>query len=107
MVRYHVVVAQATALPGGLGRITDTLPFIHKKGDDALMKRMARPRPFRSGDAPGKFYFNDNPEDFHRLCEYCVKDVLAERELYQWIQRHWDRVNSINCDLSKPRMSAA
>jgi hypothetical protein len=99
--------AQALALPPSLGKCADALQFTHRKGDDRLMKQMARPRQPRSGEDPALLYFDDDPEHLRQLSDYCAKDVLCEQELFLWLLRHWDQQASSNGSMSKPATDAA
>jgi DNA polymerase bacteriophage-type len=76
--------AMSLALPAKLGDAALALGLEHKKdaAGERLMKLMARPRKPRAGENPGGIYWHDEPEKVQRLCEYCKRDVHAERALH-------------------------
>jgi hypothetical protein len=81
--------AQMTGLVGGLKTIAEFLQLPHQKTDNAVMLRMMKPCAARPGEDPHGVHWNDDPEDFLALCEYCRGDVLCETALYQWLVRRW------------------
>jgi hypothetical protein len=99
--------AQALALPPSLGKCADALQLEYRKGDDALMKRMARPRLPRANEDPAQLYFNDSAEDFARLCDYCVGDTLCEQALFRWLLRHWGQQSNIDGNSLRSATTAA
>jgi DNA polymerase len=87
--------AQQRALPASLAQLGEMLRLEHRKGDDRLMKQMARPRLPRLGEDPTKLYWDDDPDHFRQLCKYCCADALAEKELFQWLFRSSANQNSL------------
>jgi DNA polymerase len=81
--------ARMCALPGKLKDVACILGLPQQKLDVKVMLRMMKPRKPRQGEDPAGIYWNDDPNDFRDLCEYCQGDVACELALYQWIQRHW------------------
>jgi DNA polymerase len=98
--------AQSLALPAALGKVAAELKLTHQKGDDALTKRMARPRRARVGEDPNKLYWDDDNQHFLQLCDYCRVDVLCERELYLQLLLHWELKNSTTGCSPKSKTSA-
>jgi DNA polymerase len=99
--------AQRVSLPPSLAKGANALQLTHRKGDDSLMRRMARPRLPRKDEDPAVLHWNDDPEDFKQLCAYCAGDVLCERELHQQLLRHWDQQGNISGNLSNIKTNAA
>jgi DNA polymerase len=93
--RCTMAAAQKRALPASLALLSEVLRLEHRKGDDRLMKQMARPRLPRSGEDQTKLYWDDDPDHFRQLCKYCVGDVECERELYQRLLRYSANQNSL------------
>jgi hypothetical protein len=91
--------AQMTGLVGGLKTIAGILQLSHQKTDNAVMLRMMKPRAARPGEDPHEVHWNDDPEDFLALCEYCRGDVQCETALYQWLVRHWTNPSTPNYGL--------
>jgi DNA polymerase bacteriophage-type len=73
--RCSMAMAYAAALPGKLEKAVEALglPRQKDKAGQALMKRMSKPRPDGS--------WIEDAESLTRLCEYCRRDVEAERAL--------------------------
>jgi hypothetical protein len=78
------------ALPGKLKDVARILDLPQQKLRAEVMLRMMKPRKPRQGEDPAGIYWNDDPNDFRALCEYCKGDVACELALYQWICHHWD-----------------
>lgn len=70
----------AMALPGALGNAAKVLQLDVDKDDEGgrLMMQMAKPR---KRHADGTFTWWDAPEKRARLYEYCMQDVVVERQL--------------------------
>jgi DNA polymerase len=85
--RCTMAVAVASALPGSLDRAAEVLnsPFRKDIEGRRLMRKMARPRKPRAGEDPNGLYWHDEPENQARLQKYCMRDIEAERWLYQWV----------------------
>jgi DNA polymerase len=84
--RCTMAMALACALPGGLDGAAEALnsPFPKDVDGQRLMRKMARPRKPRAGEDPnGGPYWHDEPENQARLQKYCMRDIEAERWLYQ------------------------
>ena len=72
--------AQTMALPAKLGLLADALNFEHRKADDAVMRKLAKPRKPKKGEDPNGIYWHDDPETLKALGLYCCKDTECERE---------------------------
>ncbi len=72
--------AAALSLPRSLDGVCSALGLSPQKDDKGhrLMLKMCKPRK-PSKNNPAKWF--DSPEEFLRLCEYCISDVDAEHEL--------------------------
>jgi DNA polymerase len=78
--RCTMAMALAAALPGKLKTLANALDFKHRKGDDAVMHKMCKPRRPRKGEDPNGIYWHDSPELRAELDLYCCDDVECERE---------------------------
>jgi DNA polymerase len=72
--------AQTMALPGKLKLLAEALGFEHRKADDAIMRRLSKPRKARKGEDPSGVYWHDDPVLLEKLGKYCCQDVECERE---------------------------
>jgi hypothetical protein len=104
--RCIMAAAQQKALPASLALLSEVLRLEHRKGDDRLMKQMARPRLPRSGEDPTKLYWDDDPDHFRQLCKYCVGDVECERELHRKLLRFSANQNSLFGSIRNEPISA-
>jgi DNA polymerase len=68
------------ALPGKLELLCEALNFEHRKADDAVMRKLAKPRKPKQGEDPNVLYWHDTPENLEALSRYCCKDIECERE---------------------------
>jgi DNA polymerase len=79
--------ASALALPATLDRIAIALDLTERKDEAGhkLMQKMSKPRRPRKGEDPNSAYWHESPEQLERLGQYCIQDVMAERELWRCI----------------------
>jgi DNA polymerase len=94
---------QRRSLPASLAAISEVLRLKHRKADSQIMKQMARPRSPRVGEDPAVLHWDDDPDRFRQLCEYCKRDAEAERELYLWLLRSSETENTLSGN--KPSVS--
>jgi DNA polymerase len=75
-----MALAYAMALPGSLDNASAAAGISQKKDMAGwrLMMKLSRPREIR---ADGSIVWWEDPSDLKRLGEYCVQDVVVEREL--------------------------
>jgi DNA polymerase len=82
--RCSQAMAAALALPLKLEHLADALDLIESK-DKArhkLMLKMTKPRKPRKGEDPTVILWHEKPEQIEQLGQYCIQDVLTEREAY-------------------------
>jgi DNA polymerase len=81
--RCSAALASSYALPRALDKVGDSLELsIQKDATGKLnMLQMCKPRPARSKEDPKGVYWHEDHKRMITLLEYCVVDVLAEREI--------------------------
>ncbi len=104
--RCTMAMASAAALPASLEDACDVLQLKHRKDVVAgrQMLKYCKPRKARKSEDPNTTYYLDlSAEVMQLICDYCVGDMEAERELFhtipqlseaeQWL---WELDQSIN-----------
>ena len=84
--RCTMAMVHAVALQGGLDKVGKVLTNLKNKKDAAgtrLMMKLSKPRKPRKGEDPDGIYWWDDPEEYVRLDDYCMKDVAVTREIYE------------------------
>jgi hypothetical protein len=107
--RYRCTMAAALALglSAKLKLVVKVLGLEHQKdvAGERLMRKMTKPRKPRKGEDPnGGPYWHEEPDQLDQLCNhYCPSDVLAERDLDDWLpplsdaeQAVWQFSNMVN-----------
>jgi DNA polymerase len=80
--RCTMAMALAAALPANLKRLGAALDLKHRKADDAIMRKMCRPRKPKKGEDLNGIHWHDSPELRKELELYCCDDGACEREAY-------------------------
>jgi DNA polymerase len=97
--------ALALALPPKLEAVAQALELEQQKdaAGHRLMLQMTKPRKPRKDEDPNGVYWFEDQERRERLSEYCVQDVLTERELHERLrplsseeQQLWQLDHAIN-----------
>jgi hypothetical protein len=81
--RCTLAMALAMGLPGKLERLGEALNLTHRKGNAAIMRKMAKPRKPRKDEDPNGIYWHDDPKSLEKLGQYCCQDVECEREAHR------------------------
>src|SRR5262245_54932933 len=74
----------AMALPGALEKVAKAINLENQKDEAAarLMMKLSKPRKPKKGEDPNGIYWHDDPKEYLKLDEYCMKEVAATREIY-------------------------
>lgn len=114
--------AWAHGLPGNLDGATKALKLPQQKQADGkrLIKLLCQPQTNKRGARPadGKFWRqHEKPEEFQKLYDYCIDDVLATRALFNRLrpltpyeQQIWEvdqRINQRGIQLDVPLLERA
>ncbi len=103
-------VARYYGLPGSLDMCSKALHLAHKKDEKGhrIMMKLSRPRKASKDNQDTRWTPETKPEDFRGLYDYCIQDVVVEREIHKKLgdlppieQRIWIQNNEIN-DLGIP-----
>ena len=103
--RCSMTSALVNALPGGLDAAAAALGLTIKKDAEGykLMRKMSRPLPKRKRDVSDAIRWHDSPEDRTRFAEYCKRDVIIERMVFNALppmplaeQENWELDAIIN-----------
>lgn len=72
--------ARAWGLPGALGAVAGILGADEQKDTEGtrLIKKFCMPRTPTKKDRRTRITPQDDPQDFERLCSYCLQDIAAE-----------------------------
>lgn len=81
--RCSMAKARAFALPGALGDAANAIGTDAKKDKDGtrLINKFCKPRQPTKKDPRRRILPQDDPEDFAKLCAYCLQDIETESEL--------------------------
>lgn len=80
-----LVAANAMALPADLAKCLTALNLNFQKdvvGRKAMLQ-VTKPRKAKKGEDPAAVHWHSESDQLKRVEQYCVNDVLSERELYQ------------------------
>jgi len=84
--RWHctAALARSVGLPGKLEMVGHALNMTAKKDTDGhrVMLKLCKPRKPTKNNTDTRWTPENNPEDFQKLYDYCVKDIGAEVELF-------------------------
>lgn len=79
--RCTMATARVNSLPGALANLSDVLNLPTPKDADGkrLLEKFSMPRNPTKKDSRRRVLPSDDPEDFARLCAYCLTDLDAEQ----------------------------
>ena len=85
--RCSMAKARAYSLPGALGKAAKALHLSEQKDTEGtrLIRKFCKPRNPTKKDLRTRILPQDDPEDFKKLCDYCLQDIATESELSQHI----------------------
>jgi len=81
--RCSMAKARAFALPGALGDAAIAIGTSARKDKDGtrLINKFCKPKQPSKKDPSNRVRPEDDPEDFAKLCDYCLQDIETESEL--------------------------
>lgn len=86
--RCTAAMARRAAIPSSLEAAGEFLGIKQEKdkAGAALIRKFSIPRRPTKKDTRTRILPQDAPEDFQRFCDYCVRDVEAEREIHHTLK---------------------